>query len=284
MRRNALALFVALALVAAPAVAVIVANGDGTVPTGAPTPDPGLHHVAVVTGLSGVYLGDGWILTARHVLTAARNQKKTDVVLGGEPYVLLPQTEKPLSGAAGKPDLALVRIEGGPEMSPPRIARTPPTAGAEAILAGNGPLREKRRTCWNAAGAETPATTTGARCGFRWRKKEKPEDPPVNALRWGTSRALPVDGLLPGPQGTRTVVFGMVFRDPAAGGTGYDAQAGVGDSGGPVFVKGPEGFELAGLMLGTSSQIERAAVFGDRTYAADLSAYREEILRGIGAE
>ena len=41
---------------------------------------------------------------------------------------------------------------------------------------------------------------------------------------------------------------------------------------------------VAGLMLGTSSQIERAAVFGDRTYAADLSAYREEILRGIGAE
>ena len=80
---------------------------------------------------------------------------------------------------------------------------------------------------------------------------------------------------MPGPQGTRTLVFVAVFRDADA--TPFEAQAGVGDSGGPVFVESGKGHALAGVMLGAAAQSPVAAIFGDRTYAADLSVYREGI-------
>ena len=84
-RRGVAALVTAL-WIPFPAGAVIVAGGDGTGNASAPSPDPGFSRLAIVAGLSGVYLGKGWILTAGHVLTAARNQKRFDVSLdGGDP-------------------------------------------------------------------------------------------------------------------------------------------------------------------------------------------------------
>ena len=59
-------LFVLLLLVQT-ASAVIIDSGDGTGNTSAPSPDPGWDHVGVASGLTAVYLGDGWVLTAAHV-------------------------------------------------------------------------------------------------------------------------------------------------------------------------------------------------------------------------
>ena len=61
-----LALGLPLAIAAA-APAVIIDSGDGTGNTSAPSPDPGWSHVGSCNGLSCVYLGDGWVLTANHV-------------------------------------------------------------------------------------------------------------------------------------------------------------------------------------------------------------------------
>ena len=47
--------------------AVIIVTGDGTGNTTAPSDDPGFDNVGSVNGLSGVYLGNGWVLTAGHV-------------------------------------------------------------------------------------------------------------------------------------------------------------------------------------------------------------------------
>ena len=284
--RRARAALLLVAWQAAPAVsllapsasqAVIVATGDGTDTASAPSPDPGFSRLAIVAGLSGVYLGEGWLLTAGHVLTAARNQKKLDVTLDGAHYRLLPETAVPLSRGSEKADLVLVRIAGGPELPVLRIAAKTPPQGAKLFLAGNGPRRNAAASCWNAAGQPAAKPGPGVRCGFEWVKKEKEEDPPMNAARWGSNVVAEGAALFPGPQGTRTPVFGTRFRPPGAGASAHEAQAGVGDSGGPVFVAEGDGWVLAGVMLGVSAQLPRAAVFGDRTWVADLSAYRESI-------
>jgi hypothetical protein len=61
------------------------------------------------------------------------------------------------------------------------------------------------------------------------------------------------------------------------------AQAAYGDSGGAVFHKNGSAWELSGIMLtvaGYSGQPDPGAnaVFGNLTYAADLSFYRSEIV------
>ena len=62
-----------------------------------------------------------------------------------------------------------------------------------------------------------------------------------------------------------------------------EAQAVAGDSGGPVFAKHGGQWQLAGIMVaaeGYSGQpsLELTAVFGNETFMADLSYYRNQIV------
>ncbi|MCC6641355.1 MAG: trypsin-like peptidase domain-containing protein [Deltaproteobacteria bacterium] len=250
--------------------AVIVAAGAGDAEP--PVPDPGVARVAIVAGLSGVYLGKGWVLTAGHVLTAARNQKKTEALIADRAYHLDPGSSIRLESSDGKADLALVRIEGDPGLPPLAITTRTPPIGARLVLAGNGPLQESRRGCWDAVGKPVAEMRPGVRCGFAWRKTPEGK---TNGVQWGTNQVAGSPSIFPGPEKTRTRVFPTSFRDGLP--TPREAQAGVGDSGGPVFVETGAGYELAGILLGVSARSSGAALFGDRTYAADLSAYREQI-------
>jgi len=263
---------------------VVTAGGDLPRYSEAPDDDPGFSRAVVVAGLSGVYLGEGWLLTAQHVLRAARRraEKRPDEPLlriDGAPVELRLDDAVALRRAGESADLALVPVEGGPDWPLLRLAASTPAPGATLLLAGNGPRGEPGRACLGAEGAPLPAGRAGARCGVRWAEKQE-GGPRVNALRWGRNRVASGARLLPGPRGTRTRVFATVF-DADAGPD--EAQAGVGDSGGPVFVETPEGWALAGVMLGVGSQAPRMALFGDRTFVADLSAYRAQILETVSA-
>jgi len=84
---------------------------------------------------------------------------------------------------------------------------------------------------------------------------------------------------LPGPNAVTTHCFGMSFL---RGGSDHEAQATVGDSGGAVFVREPDGWRLAGLILSVKKlpgQDLEEVLFGNATYAADLSLYRPQIER-----
>lgn len=269
-RWRAAAVCLALALAARIARAVIVAAGaDDPTP---PTPDPGVARVAIVAGLSGVYLGKGWILTAGHVVAAARNQKKDEALIAGHAYPLDLARAVRLEDREGVTDLALVPIEGDPGLPPLTIVATTPPIGARLILAGNGPLQESRSACWDASGKPVLATQPNVGCGFAWRKTPEGK---TNGLQWGTNEVADTGERLPGPQRSRTRVFVTRFRSGLP--TPREAQAGVGDSGGPVFVETAGGYELAGILLGVSARSHGAALFGDRTFAADLAAYRDQI-------
>ena len=47
--------------------AVVIAGGDGTANTSAPSDDPGWANVGTRNKLTIVYLGNRWVLTAAHV-------------------------------------------------------------------------------------------------------------------------------------------------------------------------------------------------------------------------
>jgi hypothetical protein len=76
------------------------------------------------------------------------------------------------------------------------------------------------------------------------------------------------------------VVYETDFSAPGQGATANEAQAAVYDSGGGVFAKAGGSWLLAGIMVTVSSedgQPAGTALFGNVTYAMELSVYRPQI-------
>ena len=106
---------------AAPAASVIIDAADGSGNTSAPSPDPGWDYVGVRGGLTAIYLGDGWVLTANHVGAG-------DLDLGGTLYPALPGTEVRLTNGDGSfADLLVFAIQPYPVMPLLPLAATAPT-------------------------------------------------------------------------------------------------------------------------------------------------------------
>jgi hypothetical protein len=84
--------------------------------------------------------------------------------------------------------------------------------------------------------------------------------------------------------GTLTVLT-MDFTSPGTVGplaaTAHEAEVAAGDSGGGVFVNGGTGWQLAGIIDAEGTQLNQpggTAVYGDKSYAADIATYRSEIM------
>jgi hypothetical protein len=80
-------------------------------------------------------------------------------------------------------------------------------------------------------------------------------------------------------QSNNTLVFSTQFDRQ---GMPFEAQAVLGDSGGGVFQSIDDSWELAGLMVSQQTlpgQPSRSAVYGNTTFTADLSKYRDQILK-----
>jgi hypothetical protein len=96
-------------------------------------------------------------------------------------------------------------------------------------------------------------------------------------MRWGTNTVEQTDISL-AVSGTVTFAFSTRFSD--SGQSAHEAQAANGDSGGAIFVRNRASWELAGIMtaIGTWGECNQgAALYGNLTYAADLSRYLDQI-------
>jgi hypothetical protein len=244
-----------MALGAGPARAVIIASGDGTGNTTAPSPDPGWSYLGTRGGLTVVYLGDGWVLTANHVGAGS-------VVLGGVSYPNLPGTELRLDNGDGTlADLLLFAIYPYPALPPLPIATGTPAYGESLILAGNGHDRGQA-TSWDPNGPPPP----GPYLGFDWAS--------THSMRWGTNHSE-------GGAGSRVLGTEAFYTSFDAGGSPDECQAAAGDSGGAAFVETGSQWELAGILYAIGQydgQPAQTALYGNDTYAADLSFYRDQIL------
>jgi hypothetical protein len=261
MRRAGL-IALLLLLLGLPSRGVLIDSGDGSANTSAPADDPGWDHVAIVGGLTGVYLGNGWILSADHVLPGG-------VILGGLYYPWVPGSKIQIQhDAMTFADLAVWRIDPAAPLPLLPLRASTPVGGSEAILIGKG---RNRGAAFTWTGID----------GYQWGVG--------NSLRWGTNRvgATGLDLVL---LGRKTRSFSTDFSadppgpsDPRcdAGSACPESQATSGDSGGGVFLRSGGSWELAGIMHSISAyggQPAESSLYGNAPYTADLSFYRAQIL------
>ena len=247
----------------APAHAIVVFNSPGD-PTIAPSgfEDP-FSRVGLLGGGSGVYLGNGYVLSARHV-----NGGGTFTVDGfayqrisGSSFTL---SNPEGSGLSAEADLWLNRYA-VPEDTPLaglgviEIRETSlANAGAGGVIIGNG------------MGQTTtdPVNVGRSNTGYVWGDGD--------ARRWGeTVVGSSLDVEVPG---NRDVVGAQSFTFSQIDGR---ANAADGDSGGGLFFQDDEGDPvLAGIIHAVTLQFgqdQGTTAFGNRTWFSDLSVYHDQI-------
>jgi hypothetical protein len=231
----------------APAEAVIIASGEGTENTSAPPDDPGWDHVADRSYATAVYIGDGWMLTADHVPSG-------DVQIQGVVYRWVPDSDVTVDPA----DLKLFRIESDPGLPLLPIAADPPAE--DLVFIGIGRNRGAEIKDWDA----DPHLD-----GWYWGSGA--------AMRWGTNAVKSVS--VEYPLGSGIFFFTTDFSE--SGGTPHECQVAAGDSGGAVFSENGGVWELTGIQVTRTvydGQPYDTALFGNESWSAQLSEYRDQIL------
>jgi hypothetical protein len=264
------ALALCLAAAGAPAGAVVIDAGDGSGNTSPPGDDPGWDAVGNAGGLTGVYLGRGWVLTANHV-------GEQNITLDGIVYPAVPGSKiQFMTDTSTTADLALYRIEGRPSLPEVVLSASPPVAGVdEATLIGHGWNREPTLTKWTEDWTESPP---GLAVYFGFKQA------PGNTMRWG-SNLVEQTGVSVSISSNTTESFLVTFDE--SGGVLYESQAVPGDSGGAAFIKREGVWELAGILFARAlftDQPAGTAVFGNQSVTVDLSFYREQILAAMNPE
>ncbi len=248
-----------------PSGALIFAD-ESTEPEQTVPPDfPYWEHVTQrrYDGPSVIYLGAGWALTARHVgrgeiwldgriIPPTRFERHTLLNLDGSTADALVFALDP---EADLPDMPLLPI-----------ATRPPEVGEQVLLIGFGRLRGDRFE-WGGH--------SDRKMGLSWTERGE--------KRWGTNRVTARGEWLPQDR-WQTRVLAMRFDPPDhVDATPHEVSAATGDSGGALFVRRDGEWQLAGLITSIASQLagkpSHSTAYGDFVYAADLSFYREEILR-----
>ena len=223
---------------------------------------------------SAVYLGKKWILTANH---AFQGRSSNVVVFSGKEYKLRPSGAVRLknpggAGLAGRTDLVMVPLRSAPDMPPLRLNEVTPFTGEQVVLVGYGESAFRRK--------EPPILTDSQNrepsvvLPISGEPVEKPGSEPE--LRWGENEIANRNMVVGIPGQTAQTRAFVTIRQP--GSTECNAQGATGDSGGGVFVKRGERWELSGIML---SVIWRDDLDASGTFIADLSVYREQIAATI---
>ena len=257
--RRAAALALCVCLAAAPASAILIDSGDGTGNTTAPADDPGWSHVGLRGALNAVYLGYGWVVTAAHVGAGP-------LALGNTTYPDVPGSSSVIMHSASTPaDLVVYRIDPYPHgLAALAIPAAPAPVGAQVVMIGAGKPR----------GASTQWMGIG---GWQWLF--------ATVKRWGTNEIGAVLDSGP-PVNTTNLTIGSVttrslVADFSENAPGDEGIVTVGDSGGGFFVRDGAAWKLGGVSfaLGTyAGQPSNTSLYGNVTYAVDLSYYRAKVL------
>ncbi len=233
--------------------AVLIAGPDGTINVTPPSPDPGFANVGDLNSLSGVYVGNGWVLTARHVGVAT-------IELDGIPYDPVPGSQQDFTDGVGNfADLIAFKLVERPTLPDLTLASAPPRDGEDVVMIGNGRNRGAS-TSWSGVS------------GWEWDLGR--------TLRWGTNRISDVGMTL-----NDTAAFATEFnRLTGSRRNDPEAQVVPGDSGGGAFVWNGGSAELVGILFAKAEyldQPESTSLYGNLSYVVDLDAYRSEILAVI---
>lgn len=253
-RVRACSIALALGLLAAlPAKAVVLADADGTGNTTSPPDTPGFANVGEVNGLSGVYVRNGWVLTAGHV-------GEHPLVLAGETFTPFARsTVRFVNEDGSRADLIAFKLTTRPALPDLAITSAPPSRNASVTIIGNGRNRG-------------PALSWMGHDGWSWGTGR--------TIRWGRNRISDVGELT-----LDTRSFWLEFDTPGRpGAEDQEADVATGDSGGAAFIDSGASAELAGIIFAHTTfpgQPANSSLFGNGAFVADLYAYREQILSVI---
>lgn len=272
---SAAVLLGAVLLLPAPARGVIIDTATGAGNTTAPADDPGWANMGTVNNGSAVYLGNRWMLTANHVGSGSTTLSGTTYAVEPGSNVILSNNGAP--GRTANTDLLMYQLVTDPGLPALAIASSTPADTAAVTMIGAGRDRGAFTT-WFVDVNTNPFTWTVDNvnpnaAGYFWDA--------TRTMRWGTNSVTGSAAWIDYNPGffVSAYTFRTTFNDFLGDST--EGQAAVGDSGGAVFSKNGASWELAGIMLAIdaySGQPGGTAVFGNNTYAADLSYYRTQIV------
>ena len=236
--------------------AIVDANSPAN--TNAPADGAPWNSMGNVKGLSGIYLGAGWVLTAFHVGPG-------DVNFGGTLFPWDGASVRLTNADGSVTDMEMFHLRTLPPLPRMALATTTPATSAQVDMIGFGFI------------AGSAQTTIGPYTGFYWSAGQ--------FKSWGNN--LVASG------GTSVIniglgdltVFKTVFNAPPSQ-TSDEAQGAGGDSGGGVFHKSGSTWQLAGMIdaIGTlDGQTNQTAVYGNETFSADIATYRIQIAAVIAA-
>ncbi|MEE3332218.1 MAG: trypsin-like serine protease [Myxococcota bacterium] len=239
--------------------AVVLSGEDGNANAEAPHFGLPWFHVGRRAAYSAVYLGNRWVLTAAHV-------GAFPVHFGNRRYKpQLNSVQRILNRDGTSSDLIAYRIHAAPPLSLLPIARSSPQPGTPVWMLGQGFDRGEQSFWTDSEGIRHPGFATS----------------PTRTMRWGTTR-IEAEATEIKKHGVWTRVIATTFSPPSdPGSTRHEAQAAVGDSGGALFVFENNRFALAGVMIlraQDSRQPEAMTLYRNRTLAADLSYYRDQLI------
>lgn len=282
--RKQIGIALACVCIAFPASAVVVTTGDGTSHATPPEDDPGFANVGILAGGSAIYLGNRWVMSASHVGIGDGT-----VEFGGERYrtelgpaILVPNPPE-LNLNSSMTDIRLIRLEEEPPLPALRLPCDPINITSEVVMIGAGRTRESEMSYWR-------VTAKPGRDNDEWR--DLPTSAGANRRGWLTNDERVVrwgSNLVSRTSFSANSAHGDVesFETSFSENIPVDgvAQAVRGDSGGAVFQKNEDVWELVGLIHAVSEFENppdnvargRAAIFGQVTFSADLHAYAEAI-------
>ena len=256
--------------------ALVIVGDGGLTNTNAPAGDQGWSYVGTIHGTNGanttgVYLDNNWVITASHVY----GDTPTNFMLNGSSYDIQLNTWTQMTNAdSTKADLAMVRLGSAPPLATNlTLCATSPTNGTAVTMIGNGSGYNTNLIQWYVDTNSWSWFTTNFSgavnfSGYAWNY--------TAAKRWGTNTVAGTD-LVSTISPLCTSYSLYTTFDNAVN----EAQGALYDSGGGVFSQNGDTWELAGIMftIGTySNQWGGTAVFGNATYAVDVSCYRDQII------
>jgi hypothetical protein len=232
------------------------------------TSDPGggvpWANVGSVNGASGIYIGNGWVLTAAHVGAGPIAFDSGTFQPDGR-VIRLKNPDTSLA------DMLLYHLVLTPGLPDSFISSSTPAVASLVDLVGYGRIR--------GSAEQSYSSEDGPKFGFNWS---------ANGIKsYGTNQIQ---------SGVETLtVFGAgSFRGfildftptptlftppPPFVNTVREAQVATGDSGGAVFYKNGATWELAGMIEALASFVYPlpASVYGDESWVMDLPTYKTQI-------
>jgi hypothetical protein len=224
--------------------------------TNAPADGAPWANIGRVNGPSGIYIAAGWVLTAAHVGAG-------DFTLGTITLHYDGISHRLTNSDGTVTDMILFHLSQTAPVPSLPLASSPPAINSVVDFIGTGYI------------AGSGPMPIGNYTGFTWAL--------TSSRSWGNNKVSSINYVYNAGFGNVTL-FSTAFD--ATGQTSDECQATGGDSGSGVFQKSGAAWQLVGmtdLVSEASNQPANTSVYGNSTYAAQISTYRSQILAWLGS-